>query len=482
MRLFKVLMSALLCLGFAQDNIFKNPMYVNPTFIDNIQKTISATSDPVALKNLELIREVPSAFWIDKREKIKGSSLDSLEGILADASKKSVKQTAVFIFYNLPNRDCNARASNGELCCTYRTDGRCDYLTLRDNCQAGLDQYKKEYVDPYVQVVAKYQDSVNIALVIEPDSLPNLITNMGNPACRNSERVYKEGITYAVKEFASKASKVWVYLDAAHGGWLAWVDSNMIPFTKLIKDMGILPYIRGFATNVANYQPLGIMCPAVGWCLPHNNKLSDPCCNDPCKLTAQYNACVNELNYVQLLANYFPDKKFIIDTGRNGVPGARQDCSNWCNPRDTGLGQYPTVDTGYPMIDAYLWLKTPGEGDGCTEILPDGKRCPRFDSMCASIDSIGSRQGEPRAPEAGAWYTYQIQMLAKNANLGKIPPKPVSPPKPSPSPPKPSPKPPSPSPVPVPIPVPSPAPASNPVPNVFTIGSCKITCKECVIE
>lgn len=475
----KCILFALMVVSTAQ-NIFQAPMYVNPTFVDNIQKTISATSDPVALKNLELIRDVPSAFWIDKKEKIRGSSLNSLEGILADVSKSSVKQTAVFIFYDLPNRDCNARASNGELCCTYRTDGRCDYQTLKDNCQAGLDQYKKEYVDPYVQVVAKYQDRVNIALVIEPDSLPNLITNMGNPACRNSERVYKEGITYAVKELASKASKVWVYLDAAHGGWLGWKDSNMIPFTRMIRDMGILPHIRGFATNVANYQPLGIMCPAVDWCLPHNNKLSDPCCQDPCKLTTQYNGCVNELNYVQLLASYFPDKKFIVDTGRNGVPGARTDCSNWCNVRDTGLGQYPTADTGYPMIDAYLWLKTPGEGDGCTEILPDGNRCPRFDSMCASVDSIGSRSGEPRAPEAGGWFMHQIQMLAKNANLGKIPPKPVSPPKPSPSPPKPSPKPPSPSPMPVPTPVP--VPSSNPVPNVFTMGSCKITCKECIIE
>ena len=91
----------------------------------------------------------------------------------------------------------------------------------------------------------------------------------------------------------------------------------------------------------------------------------------------------------------------------------RQDCSNWCNIRDAGVGLKPTAKTGSPMIDAYFWLKTPGESDGCTQTLPDGKQCPRFDSMCASQDSLGSRSGEPRAPEAGAWFDYQIKQLAQ---------------------------------------------------------------------
>ena len=91
----------------------------------------------------------------------------------------------------------------------------------------------------------------------------------------------------------------------------------------------------------------------------------------------------------------------------------RQDCSNWCNIRGAGIGERPTHATPYPeMIDAYFWLKTPGESDGCTQTLPTGAQCPRFDSMCSSQDSIGSRSGEPRAPEAGQWFDYQIQQLA----------------------------------------------------------------------
>jgi hypothetical protein len=36
---------------------------------------------------------------------------------------------------------------------------------------------------------------------------------------------------------------------------------------------------------------------------------------------------------------------------------------------------------------------------------------------CASIDSFGSKTGEPRAPEAGKWFDYQTKMLSRKAHL-----------------------------------------------------------------
>ena len=36
-------------------------------------------------------------------------------------------QLVVLIVYDLPNRDCHAKASNGEICCTYNSDGTCNY-------------------------------------------------------------------------------------------------------------------------------------------------------------------------------------------------------------------------------------------------------------------------------------------------------------------------------------------------------------------
>merc|ERR1711920_335766 len=244
----------------------------------------------------------------------------------------------------------------------------------------------------------------------------------------------------------------------AHGGWLGW-ESNIEKFMSQLKAMA-LPFnkIRGFATNVANYQPLGVQCPwepdqgyRNGYCL-NGKHASEACCADPCKLEGQYNPANNELNYAQELTKAAAGSlswgaAAIIDTSRNGVADMRMDCKNWCNPRNAGAGVASTSETGHDGIDAFLWLKTPGESDGCTQQLPDGTDCPRYDSMCGSEDSIGSKAGEPKCPEAGAWFDYAVKQLATNAHMSLVPaPSPPSPPAPpSPFPPSP-PAPPSPTP------------------------------------
>ncbi|CAM5436258.1 Glucanase OS=Streptomyces tendae OX=1932 GN=GUR47_32745 PE=3 SV=1 [Streptomyces tendae] len=53
----------------------------------------------------------------------------------------------------------------------------------------------------------------------------------------------------------------------------------------------------------------------------------------------------------------------VIDTSRNGN-GAPPD-GQWCDPAGRKLGRAPTLTTGMGRIDAYLWVKLPGESDGC---------------------------------------------------------------------------------------------------------------------
>ncbi|WP_457456063.1 glycoside hydrolase family 6 protein [Streptomyces sp. TE5632] len=53
----------------------------------------------------------------------------------------------------------------------------------------------------------------------------------------------------------------------------------------------------------------------------------------------------------------------VIDTSRNGN-GAPAD-GEWCDPAGRKLGRTPTLSTGEAGIDAYLWVKLPGESDGC---------------------------------------------------------------------------------------------------------------------
>lgn len=81
--------------------------------------------------------EVASAYWIDVKSKVTGDGTGSMEGILKDASAMDGRQLVTFIVYDLPNRDCKAKASNGEICCTYNADKTCNY-TAGGDCSAGI--------------------------------------------------------------------------------------------------------------------------------------------------------------------------------------------------------------------------------------------------------------------------------------------------------------------------------------------------------
>ncbi|MEU1494633.1 glycoside hydrolase family 6 protein [Streptomyces sp. NPDC005776] len=53
----------------------------------------------------------------------------------------------------------------------------------------------------------------------------------------------------------------------------------------------------------------------------------------------------------------------VIDTSRNGNGAPK--AGEWCDPAGRALGRTPTTDTGESRVDAYLWVKLPGESDGC---------------------------------------------------------------------------------------------------------------------
>jgi len=395
--------------------------YVNPSYQKELSTSI-ATATGKAKAVMQDMLQISSAYWVDVKAKITGTNTSSVQGILMDAAKKSPPQLVLFIVYDLPNRDCDAKASNGEICCYANADGTCNY-DKTGNCAEGITEYKTTYIDPFAEVLKKYAGNVPLVLLIEPDSLGNLATNMGHPHCGNSATVasYEAGIPYAIDTLSAAAPHAALYLDACHGGWLGWSD-NLGKYKTVVQNMGVLNKLRGFATNVANYQPTGEMCPwdpdssgRNNYCLNGQHQ-TNICCKDPCKLEGQWDAGNNEMNYVNELYHTFgASYHYIIDTGRNGVGDMRSDCSNWCNPRGAGIGAKPTTKTiNTTIIDAYFWLKTPGESDGCTQTLPDGSQCARYDSMCGSVDSIGSKSGEPKVPEAGKWFDYQIKQLAAN--------------------------------------------------------------------
>jgi cellulose 1,4-beta-cellobiosidase len=148
--------------------------YVNPSYQAELATSISSCNPPDCSAStkatLQAMTNVASAYWLDVMAKIRGNSTKSAEGILIDAASRNPAPLVVFIVYDLPNRDCHAKASNGEICCNPNSDGTCNY-DLGGDCAQGLQTYKTQYIDPLAKLFAQYQNKVPIVAIIEPDSL-----------------------------------------------------------------------------------------------------------------------------------------------------------------------------------------------------------------------------------------------------------------------------------------------------------------------
>jgi hypothetical protein len=152
--------------------------YANPDLAvrwRELRASQSGSLDARLDARLERLATVPSAFWIDSKEKIRGTGRhDTLEGILMKAASAAAKGVApplcTFVWYDLPNRDCHAQASSGEFCCGGRLpDGRCDMADQSGDCEAGLREYMTGYADPFIEVLSRYAPALPLPT---PDFIP----------------------------------------------------------------------------------------------------------------------------------------------------------------------------------------------------------------------------------------------------------------------------------------------------------------------
>ena len=342
--------------------------YVNPDFVAQVEKTAKAT--PAQAAAIRKVEAFPTAVWMDSIAKTKSVG-HYLEGAEAQAKKSGKPTLILFVLYDLPARDCSATASAGEL----------DVAT-------GEAKYKDQFLAPIVEQF-KAHPSLRIVTILEPDSLPNIATNTDKPKCASADPVYRHSIAAAIK--ALQLPNVSVYLDAAHAGWLGW-DGNREKIAKIFKsvldDAGGPGTIHGFATNVSNYDP--------------------PSGGDAKRLESS-NPSADEITYTQKLAESLAkvgvaNKAFIIDTSRSGKGGIRSSGGSWCNVKGAGIGERPRAAPA-PGIDAFWWVKPPGESDGAAD-----PKAPGFDKGCSGGDAA------PGAPQAGKWFTTYFVDLVKNAN------------------------------------------------------------------
>ena len=127
---------------FAGYNFYANPYYSSEVH-SLAMPSLAASLQPAA----EAVAKVGSFVWLDTRAKV-----PTLDTYLADIKQKNAagaKLVGTFVVYNLPDRDCAALASNGEL--------------LID--EDGVNKYKVEYIDKIAAILKKYPDvKVNLAI------------------------------------------------------------------------------------------------------------------------------------------------------------------------------------------------------------------------------------------------------------------------------------------------------------------------------
>ncbi|PPK98000.1 glycosyl hydrolase family 6 [Kineococcus xinjiangensis] len=188
-------------------------------------------------------------------------------------------------------------------------------------------------------------------VVLEPDAVPHALEGCLEGSHHTAEQRYaalREATGILKRNPATR-----VYLDAGNAGWIDDLDA----LAAALRASG-LEEADGFALNVSNFK------------------------------TTESSA-----SYGRALSDRTGGAHFVIDTSRNGAGPAEPDGSGteWCNPPGRHLGAEPTLATGDPRIDAYLWVKQPGDSDG------------------------SCRPGEPTA---GAWWPEYALDLVMNTRMG----------------------------------------------------------------
>ncbi len=323
----------------------------------------------------------------------------------------------VLVAYNLPFRDCAQFSAGGATSVN-------QYKAWIDNFAAGIGNLKA-------------------IVILEPDGLgiiPWYKQFRGLPSeagsyewCQpaDADEATAADDRFAMLNYAVDALKArpntYVYLDGTHSAWLGAGD-----MAHRLVQAGVLR-ADGFFLNVSNYveterlQKYGAWVSKCVWFATDpaswGNGHFDWCASqyypaDPNDFSTWHLTDQWYIDNVESQTWAYPGEEglsgFVIDTSRNGqgpwTPAVSYpDPQVWCNPPGRGVGLRPTTDTGNPLIDAYLWVKIPGESDGeCTRGL--GPAGLTVDPEWGVID-----------PPAGNWFQPMALELARNANPPLLP-------------------------------------------------------------
>ena len=372
----------------------------------------------------------PQAVWLT------GGTPSEVSATVAKTLRQAGAQQAVptFVLYNVPGRDCGS----------YSAGGAQDTPTYQ----------------AWIAAIASAIGRAKAIVLVEPDSLANLPSDCGyDPSKVNIPQATADRYTqihYAATTLEAQPGTL-VYLDAGSSLWRAVGD-----IAGRLANAGVAG-AQGFFSNVSNFRLSSYETHFDTWlseCLAFANNPAeggwrlghyDYCASQyysplgPVDATNIATWGYTDQWYTKNLGSSSPAAHFVVDTSRNGQgPLAAQvyaaapysqpaadvqtiAIGSWCNPPGRGLGQRSTANTRVPLLDAYLWVKTPGQSDGTCDAA-GGARAWDY-SLYAQpgwpTDTAAQALFDPlwglNNPAAGAWFPQQALDLAQRANPPLLP-------------------------------------------------------------
>lgn len=359
-------------------------------------RTAGHTADAALL---EAMAEEPQAVWFT------ATSPTEVEQSVRSTLRRAGRSVAVLVAYNIPGRDCGGLSAGG-------ARSPAEYAAWIDGFAAGVGDG-------------------HAIVILEPDAIGLLPSDCGAGFPYTDADRYAE-LNHAVMTLGPLPNAR-VYLDATHSAWLGvgevasrlvragirdadgfflnvsnyQYSANLVQYGTWISKCLAMSGVAGCPDQTWNGGPApaliaGLLGEGTGVALSNDGEWSDT------STTPELNTSGINLRF----AGVTGATHFVIDTSRNGrgpwtATTPYPDGQDWCNPPGRGLGLRPTLDTGVPLLDAYLWIKIPGESDGtCTRGGPAGSADPEW----GVVD-----------PAAGQWFPEQALELARLAKPPLVP-------------------------------------------------------------
>jgi endoglucanase len=371
--------------------------------------------DAVALARMEA---TPQAVWFTS-----GTPAQVRQQVQKTMFEAAIEHAVpVLVAYDIPGRDCAAYSAGGA------TD-RAAYQSWISAFTAGIGNGRA-------------------VVIVEPDALGNLPSDCAahdtsTYPFTDTDRLAE--VAFAVNTLESRPGTD-VYLDGTNSHW-----QSVGTITQRLLAAGV-QQAQGFFLNVSNYQTDTASTTYGTWVSDCIAMATDPtnwAYGKEADCASQYYpATVDDPStwalttewYQQNMDGAVASTHFVIDTSRNGRgPNTMQAytaapynqpasviatlfAGNWCNPTNAGLGLRPTANTGVPLLDAFLWIKTPGQSDGQCDAA-GGVRAwdyPSYTGPGWPTDAADQAQFDPLwgnvDPAAGAWFPQQSLQLVQDAN------------------------------------------------------------------